>query len=134
MLTMPLLQQYRYIVVIAIHAVVATFIVVIVNFLCSCDSCPRRCHNLLSCCAVDGAWSMWTNWADCNVTCGSGWTTRKRSCNNPSPFFGGRTCPGAARESKTCVIDCPGIFIGGQEEEGCGFNSVPVWGWPSGRL
>src|SRR6218665_284175 len=81
-----------------------------------CVVCPMRCQNVLSCClvTVDGAWSMWTNWADCNVTCGSGWTTRKRSCNNPTPFFGGLTCPGQARDSKTCSINCPGTATVGQ--------------------
>ena len=43
--------------------------------------------------AVDGAWSGWANWSDCDVTCGSGTQSRVRSCDNPVPAHGGDQSP-----------------------------------------
>ncbi|XP_078658305.1 angiopoietin-1 receptor-like [Branchiostoma floridae x Branchiostoma belcheri] len=51
---------------------------------------------------VDGGWSPWTNWSPCSVSCGKGTRTRTRTCDNPSPAYGGQDCEGAARETQTC--------------------------------
>jgi hypothetical protein len=33
-----------------------------------------------------------------------------RYCNNPTPYNGGKTCSGNARETIDCFVqDCPGI-------------------------
>ncbi|XP_078656418.1 receptor-type tyrosine-protein phosphatase epsilon-like [Branchiostoma floridae x Branchiostoma belcheri] len=51
---------------------------------------------------VDGGWSPWTDWPPCSVSCGNGTRTRTRTCDNPSPAYGGRDCEGAASETQTC--------------------------------
>ncbi|XP_062621326.1 A disintegrin and metalloproteinase with thrombospondin motifs adt-1-like [Saccostrea cucullata] len=43
---------------------------------------------------VDGSWSHWASWSSCSATCGSGIHKRTRSCTNPKPQHGGRTCLG----------------------------------------
>ena len=45
-------------------------------------------------CAVNGAWSTWSVWSNCNKQCGLGMKTRNRTCSNPSPRFGGLLCQG----------------------------------------
>ncbi|KAL9971012.1 hypothetical protein ACROYT_G023488 [Oculina patagonica] len=70
----------------------------------------RECNALL--CPEDGAYSKWSDWSDCDVTCGGGLMQRYRSCNTPSPSNGGRDCAtkglGPAMESKACnLIACP---------------------------
>jgi len=68
--------------------------------------------NVLSSVKVDGAWSGWVVWSDCDVTCGSGTRSRLRSCDNPAPSNGGDVCSGLAFEISQCVLDtCPGIQI-----------------------
>lgn len=44
--------------------------------------------------AIDGAYSEWSPFSECNATCGVGVKIRKRSCNNPEPKNGGRNCSG----------------------------------------
>ncbi|KAL4231142.1 Thrombospondin type 1 repeat-containing protein [Mactra antiquata] len=51
---------------------------------------------------VDGGFSSWTTWSTCSVTCGTGTSTRSRSCNNPAPQNGGSNCVGSSSESTSC--------------------------------
>ncbi|KAL3870898.1 hypothetical protein ACJMK2_038929 [Sinanodonta woodiana] len=58
--------------------------------------------------ALDGAWSDWTEWSDCTVTCDNGTTTRTRDCSNPVPAHGGKVCAGNSTETFHCSINkCP---------------------------
>ncbi|KAL3870896.1 hypothetical protein ACJMK2_038927, partial [Sinanodonta woodiana] len=58
--------------------------------------------------ALDGAWSDWTEWSDCTVTCDNGTTTRTRDCSNPVPAHGGKDCVGNSRETLHCPLyKCP---------------------------
>ncbi|XP_053386492.1 A disintegrin and metalloproteinase with thrombospondin motifs adt-2-like [Mercenaria mercenaria] len=67
--------------------------------------CPRFCD---LCTMVNGNWSLWTTWSNCDVTCGRGVQTRSRSCTNPAPENGGRDCSGNTTETKLCQRDtCP---------------------------
>lgn len=60
--------------------------------------------------SVRGAWSLWSSWGDCSVTCENGTRTRTRVCNHPPPNFGGRECPDTDLEYKPCtMIMCPGM-------------------------
>ena len=43
-------------------------------------------------CPVHGDYSQWSEFIECNKTCGGGMTYRNRSCNNPAPSHGGRGC------------------------------------------
>ena len=59
--------------------------------------------------AVDGVWTDWGHWNQCDVSCGSGTSTRTRSCTNPPPAHGGDDCHGPSQETSKCMLaHCPG--------------------------
>uniref|UniRef100_A0A4W5NN39 Thrombospondin-1 n=1 Tax=Hucho hucho TaxID=62062 RepID=A0A4W5NN39_9TELE len=59
-------------------------------------------------CPIDGVWGPWALWDTCSVTCGGGFQTRQRLCNNPSPKYGGKECQGDGKTSQLCgKEDCP---------------------------
>ena len=46
------------------------------------------------------------------MTCGSGTMTRRRSCDSPSPVYGGSNCTGVSVETVTCKFDdCIGKYF-----------------------
>jgi hypothetical protein len=55
---------------------------------------------------VDGGWSSWSPWTDCDVRCGKGFQRRQRVCNNPSPSLNGKYCEGDSEESHSCASLC----------------------------
>ena len=59
---------------------------------------------LISGSAIDGGYSDWSKFSECNVSCGRGVKIRKRSCNSPEPRNGGENCSGLgpAMESEAC--------------------------------
>ena len=60
-------------------------------------------------CVVDGGWSGWGVWSSCSKPCNAGTQGRSRSCTNPRPRNGGKSCPGAANEQRVCnTHSCPG--------------------------
>ena len=66
---------------------------------------------ILSLVTVDGNWSPWSPWTDCSVTCGTGSTSRVRSCDDPEPKFNGKHCVGEGDEEERCYPQpCPGKF------------------------
>ena len=63
------------------------------------------------CLVVNGAYSPWSDWTPCTVTCGGGESMRTRQCTNPSPEFGGKDCSslGKSTEIMKCKNDpCAG--------------------------
>ncbi|VDI64388.1 Hypothetical predicted protein [Mytilus galloprovincialis] len=66
-------------------------------------------------CPIDGGWTSFSKYTwnnDCSAACGVGVETgyKTRSCSNPTPAYGGKTCSGAATEkaSRSCKIkECP---------------------------
>lgn len=58
---------------------------------------------------VDGHWSEWTDWSECDAKCGGGVKQRKRTCTAPPPKNGGRDCEGMISQSQSCNIQpCSG--------------------------
>ena len=56
---------------------------------------------------VDGGWGRWRSWSACSKSCGEGRVMRTRLCNSPYPVYGGKSCVGDSKESKSCIIkDC----------------------------
>lgn len=59
-------------------------------------------------CPIDGGFTEWSPFGDCDKTCGDGVKKRKRSCTNPEPKFGGKNCEGLTEETQACnVKPCP---------------------------
>lgn len=57
---------------------------------------------------MNGGWTTWSLWNSCNVSCGEGMQFRFRSCNNPTPAFGGLKCSSKDSETKQCFNEkCP---------------------------
>ncbi|XP_067056576.1 coadhesin-like isoform X2 [Acropora muricata] len=75
-------------------------------------SCPGSSSQSMSCtsrpCPVNGGWSSWSGWKSCNRPCGTGSQQRSRSCTNPPPLYGGKSCSGTEREERSCnQHSCP---------------------------
>lgn len=67
---------------------------------------PSHC-NLSAClilflAPVDGNWGRWAAWNACDKSCGYGKQKRKRTCSDPAPKFGGKTCPGPDTQFRMC--------------------------------
>ena len=61
---------------------------------------------------VDGKWSTWGDYGECDKTCGEGRMIRKRKCDNPPLSLDGKDCVGSDEDEKPCNIkSCPGINI-----------------------
>lgn len=57
---------------------------------------------------MHGGWTEWSKWSSCNSTCGKeAVKTRKRTCSNPVPAFGGQICIGQDKEVVPCIDNPP---------------------------
>ncbi|XP_053387561.1 coadhesin-like [Mercenaria mercenaria] len=71
---------------------------------CAADACPGD--------AIDGNWANWSPWHQCSVTCGGGMTFRSRTCSNPVPENGGKSCanPASFIDRRACgEVTCKAI-------------------------
>ncbi|CAB4007052.1 Tyrosine- kinase transmembrane receptor ROR2, partial [Paramuricea clavata] len=62
------------------------------------------------CIPVDGSYGNWSLNSTCNETCGEGFETWTRECNNPKPKYGGKNCShlGEPVEYRPCSAKaCP---------------------------
>ncbi|ESN98525.1 hypothetical protein HELRODRAFT_177005 [Helobdella robusta] len=88
-------------------------------------------------CAVDGAWSSWSQWSavsiSCTMTGKPEYVSRTRMCNNPAPVGDGLPCNGESAETKS--VDVPKCSINGGWSEWsqwttasatCSSNGQPV--------
>ena len=60
--------------------------------------------------AVDGEYSVWTEWSECSASCGGGKQDRVRTCTNPAPQNGGNDCShlGENKQQRDCNFEfCP---------------------------
>ncbi|XP_053387078.1 hemicentin-1-like isoform X3 [Mercenaria mercenaria] len=66
-----------------------------------------------SCSVTDGSWTDWEDWGACSVTCGTGFTTRIRTCSNPRPSIMGRYCDGTSLQVQSCKNTSCSVTDGG---------------------
>ncbi|XP_050948615.1 complement component C6 [Labeo rohita] len=64
------------------------------------QNCEKRARDYTSG-EVDGRWSCWSSWSTCDATLKK---HRSRTCNNPAPQRGGRTCQGPEKQVEECTI------------------------------
>ncbi|XP_073249502.1 meprin A subunit beta-like isoform X2 [Porites lutea] len=62
----------------------------------------RKCSHDECYAPVDGNWGRWAAWDACDKSCGYGKQKRRRTCSDPAPKFGGKTCPGADTQFRMC--------------------------------
>ncbi|XP_028409018.1 uncharacterized protein LOC114531606 [Dendronephthya gigantea] len=75
-------------------------------------------------CPVDGNYSEWSKFTECDQTCGNGTQLRTRLCDDPAPNYGGRNCSilGPSEETRHCnPRPCPihGNLSDWSEFSGC---------------
>ena len=58
-------------------------------------------------CTRHGQWTDWSSWSSCSQTCGLAVKTRRRTCGNPEPAYGGRLCVGPDRDEIYCPSNPP---------------------------
>ena len=68
------------------------------------------CIIVLTSLAILVAWSSWSEWGQCSVTCGLGQKRRFRTCNGGIP---GTDCTGNIVLTEICLInaECPCKFL-----------------------
>ena len=49
---------------------------------------------------VHGGWSSWSVSTPCSVICGNGTQVLSRTCTNPAPKYGGRSCQGDSQRKE----------------------------------
>ena len=79
-------------------------------FLCSAGHSKQLTFAPISS-TVDGDYGNWSLNRMCNATCGQGFETWSRACDNPKPKYGGRNCSylGKHVALKRCSAKpCPG--------------------------
>ncbi|XP_041442078.1 A disintegrin and metalloproteinase with thrombospondin motifs 2 [Xenopus laevis] len=66
----------------------------------------------------DGNWGQWSKFGSCSRSCGTGVKYRTRSCDNPHPANGGRSCSGPIYDFQLCnTEDCKTAFDDFREEQ-----------------
>lgn len=69
------------------------------------SSCSLCCWSFVL--TVDGGYTSWSSWSQCNSDCVGGVKRRTRTCANPLPQCGGKTCSGDNVEEIDCNSDIP---------------------------
>jgi len=63
-----------------------------------------RCRSQECYVPVKGHWGRWGPWSKCSRTCGQGYKTRSRQCDDPTPLYGGQFCSGTLVQLKPCQL------------------------------
>lgn len=66
----------------------------------------QECNNQTCELPIDGGYTRWTTWTVCSKTCGKGTQLRFRSCTDPPPNGGGRSCDilGKPIQTRQCKL------------------------------
>lgn len=56
---------------------------------------------------LNGHWGRWAAWSACSKTCGKGYQTRSRMCDDPPPEFDGNICEGSLVDVQMCKGNRP---------------------------
>ncbi|XP_052793992.1 SCO-spondin-like [Mya arenaria] len=83
--------------------------------------CPGNPLEKIECdmgvlCPIDGGWSEWSMFGECDATCGMGMQRKVRVCTNPLPMFGGKDCSGESFIERPCDTYNPCPMDGGYTE------------------
>ncbi|XP_070535820.1 semaphorin-5A-like isoform X2 [Ptychodera flava] len=80
---------------------------------CGGEECEGETLQVTNC-TVDGGWTEWSQWSACSKTCGSdfNYKIRQRTCANPAPQHGGKSCSGDSIQEAHCETSpqCPGVW------------------------
>lgn len=68
--------------------------------------CKGNTHEVTNC-TRHGQWTEWSAWSACSASCGMAIRTRRRTCGNPEPAFGGRYCEGDEKNEIYCTSNPP---------------------------
>ncbi|XP_028391429.1 uncharacterized protein LOC114516215 [Dendronephthya gigantea] len=68
--------------------------------------CPGNLESKAVCntepCPINGGWSSWSNWSECDQPCDGGMRQRNRSCTEPKPQYNGQSCVGDTTNIEIC--------------------------------
>ncbi|XP_062591400.1 uncharacterized protein LOC134252872 isoform X2 [Saccostrea cucullata] len=56
---------------------------------------------------LDGGWTDWSEWSECNNEKGGWKRSKTRTCTNPSPQHGGKDCEGEEMIEESCIPPTP---------------------------
>ncbi|XP_057313806.1 uncharacterized protein LOC130655123 isoform X2 [Hydractinia symbiolongicarpus] len=71
-----------------------------------------KCVYVITDTFVNGNWTEWSEWGNCDRSCANGTETKLRFCINPIPARGGANCSGLDVEQRLCNdFPCPGFYL-----------------------
>jgi len=76
---------------------------------CSCTPGWEGHHCETKSPPINGGFTEWSEWSDCDASCGDGQQTKSRTCTNPEPANDGDDCIGEKTEVQSCSsgVECP---------------------------
>lgn len=76
---------------------------------------------------MDGGWGAWAPAGKCSASCGEGLQLSARTCDQPTPRYGGQFCAGPSTKATACHAVCPvdGFWSGWSNWGGCSSSCIP---------
>uniref|UniRef100_A0A674MPC0 Complement factor properdin n=1 Tax=Takifugu rubripes TaxID=31033 RepID=A0A674MPC0_TAKRU len=94
---------------------------------CPGDELQRQGCTGLPNCPVDGGWGAWAPAGKCSASCGEGLQLSARTCDQPTPKYGGQFCAGPSTKATVCQVVCPvdGFWSGWSNWGECSSSCIP---------
>ncbi|XP_056871096.1 properdin-like [Takifugu flavidus] len=94
---------------------------------CPGDELQRQGCTGLPNCPVDGGWGAWAPAGKCSASCGEGLQLSVRTCDQPTPKYGGQFCAGPSTKATVCHVVCPvdGFWSGWSNWGECSSSCIP---------